>query len=135
MQMLFNDGNHLNIDDIKFSSEELNKISDAASELFDSANKLKKTARNNLKAYWDDNAVTSRRMAVTLSAFCDPSCNTDTEEYTVIKEAVTKAKVLELALDKLKSLEKEEKKTMSLDRLPGETAEEHKARLRAYLAE
>ena len=87
---------------------------------------------------WRDEAKISREIAETLGVFCNKNCSTDTESYVVIKETLAKALILDGAADYIEEVlarEKKKETTPTLDRLPGETAAEHRARLLAYLSE
>lgn len=133
-QMTFNNNAHLELSDVEFTEEEMDKINSAGEELFKSASrKLTSGNLQGLSAYWADNAKNSREMANTLSVFCPKNIDPSTQGYVSVKEAMTKAMVMEKAISLIGDPEK--KASVSLDRLPGESAEEHRARLRAYLSE
>lgn len=134
--MLFNEGNRLELEDVKFSDEEMAKIKSSGNELFKEASrKLTAASLADLKQYWESNEKSSREMARTLSAFCPKNLPVDSEGYTAVKEALAKSMVISEAIKKMASEAVPANVAMSLDRAPGETAEEHKARLMAYLAE
>lgn len=139
-QMTFNDNSKLDINSVKFSEEE-----DAALE--EAVNLIKDTVKSSIHdidalisigEQFYSNACMSERAAKTLCSFCQKD-EVDTPAYVEVKNSLSIARVFEhaaLAICQLaEELSKESKETVSLDRLPGETAEEHKARLRAFLEE
>lgn len=137
-QLFFNEADRLKLDAVKFTEEELKVALNAATELGKQSSRLNKAGKKNMIQTWRDEAKISREIAETLGVFCKKDCRTDTEEYVVIKEALVKALILDGAADYVEeviSREKKKETTPTLDRLPGETAAEHKARLLAYLSE
>lgn len=136
-QLFFNEVDRLKLDDVKFTEEEMKVALDAAAELGKQASRLNIAGKKNMLQTWRDEATIAREIAETMGVFCSKNGPTDTEEYVVIKETLTKALILDGAADYVEEIISREKKktTPTLDRLPGETAAEHKARLLAYLSE
>lgn len=137
-QLFFNEADRLKLDDVKFTEEEMKVALDAATELGKQASRLNTAGKKNMLQTWRDEATIAREVAETMGVFCNKNGPTDTEEYVVIKETLTKALILDGAadyVDEVISREKKKATTPTLDRLPGETAAEHKARLLAYLSE
>ena len=137
-QLFFNEADRLKLDDVNFTKEELKAVLDAATELGKQASRLNLAGKKNMLQTWRDEATIAREIAETMGVFCNKNSPTDTEEYVVIKETLTKALILEAAAECVEEVIAKEKKketTPTLDRLPGETAAEHKARLLAYLSE
>lgn len=137
-QLFFNETDRLKLDDVKFTEEELKVVLDAATELGKQASRLNLAGKKSMRQTWRDEAKIAREIAETMGVFCNKNGPTDTEEYVVIKETLTKALILDGAADYVEEVISREKKkttTPTLDRLPGESAVEHKARLLAYLSE
>ena len=137
-QLFFNEADRLKLDDVKFTEEELKVVLDAATELGKQASRLNLSGKKSMRQTWRDEAKIAREIAETMGVFCNKNGPTDTEEYVVIKETLTKALILDGAADYVEEVISREKKkttTPTLDRLPGESAVEHKARLLAYLSE
>jgi hypothetical protein len=136
-QLFFNEADRLKLDDVKFTEEELKVALDAATELGKLASAMNDAGKKNMSQTWRDEAKIAREIAETMGVFCNKNGPTDTEEYVVIKETLTKAMILDGAANYVEAVISKEKKkaTPTLDRLPGETAAEHKARLLAYLSE
>lgn len=136
-QLFFNEVDRLKLDDVKFTEEEMKVALDAATELGKLASMMNAAGKKNMLQTWRDEAKITREIAETMGVFCNKNGPTDTEEYVVIKETLTKALILDGAADYVEEIISREKKktTPTLDRLPGETAAEHKARLLAYLSE
>lgn len=134
--MLFNEGNHLDPEDIAFSAEEMDKIESSSESLFKAASStLSNSNQDLLKHYWEGLAESSRGVANTLSAFCAKDIPQTSEGYIAVKEAMVKALILEKATARLAKTAATSSAPMSLDRAPGETVTEHKARLLSYLEE
>ena len=137
-QLFFNEEDRLKLDDVKFTEEELKVALDAATELGKLASEMNDAGKKNMLQTWRDEAKIAREIAETMGVFCNKNGPTDTEEYVAIKETLTKALILDGAadyIDEVLARKKEKATTPTLDRLPGETAAEHKARLLAYLSE
>ena len=137
-QLFFNEADRLKLDDVKFTEEELKVVLEAATELGKQASRLNLAGKKSMRQTWRDEAKIAREIAETMGVFCNKNGTTDTEEYVVIKETLTKALILDGAadyVDEVLAREKAKEATPTLDRLPGETAAEHKARLLAYLSE
>lgn len=137
-QLFFNEADRLKLDDVKFTEEEMKVALDAATELGKQAARLNAAGKKNMLQTWRDEATIAREIAETMGVFCNKNGPTDAEEYVVIKETLTKALILDGAADYVEEVISKEKKKATaptLDRLPGETAAEHKARLLAYLSE
>lgn len=137
-QLFFNEADRLKLDDVKFTEEELKVALDAATELGKLASAMNDAGKKNMRQTWRDEAKIAREIAETMGVFCNKNGPTDTEEYVAIKETLTKALILDGAadyIDEVLARKKEKETTPTLDRLPGETAAEHKARLLAYLSE
>lgn len=136
-QLFFNEADRLKLDDVKFTEEEMKVALDAAEELGKQAARLNAAGKKNMLQTWRDEATIAREITETMGVFCNKNGPTDTEEYVVIKETLTKAMILDGAANYVEAVISKEKKkaTPTLDRLPGETAAEHKARLLAYLSE
>lgn len=137
-QLFFNEADRLKLDDVNFTKEELKVVLDAATELGKQASRLSAAGKKNMLQTWRDEAKIAREIAETMGVFCNKNGPTDTEEYVVIKETLIKALVLDAAAEYVEEViarEKKKETTPTLDRLPGETAAEHKARLLAYLSE
>ena len=137
-QLFFNEADRLKLDDVNFTKEELKAVLDAATELGKLASVMNAAGKKNMLQTWRDEATIAREIAETMGVFCNKNGPTDAEEYVVIKETLTKALILDGAADYVEEVISREKKkatTPTLDRLPGETAAEHKARLLAYLSE
>ena len=137
-QLFFNEADRLKLDDVKFTEEEMKVALDAATELGKQAARLNAAGKKTMLQTWRDEAAIAREIAETMGVFCNKNGPTDAEEYVVIKETLTKALILDGAADYVEeviSREKKKETAPSLDRLPGETAAEHKARLLAYLSE
>lgn len=132
-QLLFNNGNQLDLNDLKFSDEERIQIKDAAKEMLKSLKDMSDESKANLKKYWQDNAEASRRVVDVLRSFCPANCKEDSESFVAVKEAMIKSMVLEEVIKRIQ--DHESKSGANLNRLPGETESEHKARLKAYLSE
>lgn len=137
-QLFFNEADRLKLDDVKFTEEELKAALDAATELGELASVMNEAGKKNMLQTWRDEAKIAREIAETMGVFCNKNGPTDTEEYVAIKETLAKALILDGAadyIDEVLAREKKKETTPTLDRLPGETAAEHKARLLAYLSE
>ena len=137
-QLFFNEADRIKLDDVKFTEEEIKASLDAATKLGKQAARLSMAGKKSMLQTWRDEAKISREIAETLGVFCNKNCATDTEAYVVIKETLTKALILDGAADYIEEVlarEKKKETTPTLDRLPGETAAEHRARLLAYLSE
>lgn len=137
-QLFFNEADRIKLDDVKFTEEEIKASLDAATKLGKQAARLNMAGKKSMLQTWRDEAKISREIAETLGVFCNKNCATDTEAYVVIKETLTKALILDGAADYIEEVlarEKKKETTPTLDRLPGETAAEHRARLLAYLSE
>ena len=137
-QLFFNEADRLKLDDVKFTEEELKVVLEAATELGKQASRLNLAGKKSMRQTWRDEAKIAREIAETMGVFCNKNGPTDTEEYVVIKETLTKALILDGAadyVDEVLTREKAREAAPTLDRLPGETAAEHKARLLAYLSE
>lgn len=137
-QLFFNEADRIKLDDVKFTEEEIKASLDAATKLGKQATRLNMGGKKSMLQTWRDEAKISREIAETLGVFCNKNCSKDTEAYVVIKETLTKALILDGAADYIEEVlarEKKKETTPTLDRLPGETAAEHRARLLAYLAE
>jgi hypothetical protein len=137
-QLFFNEADRLKLDDVKFTEEELKVALDAATELGKLASAMNDAGKKSMRQTWRDEAKIAREIAETMGVFCNKNGPTDTEEYVAIKETLTKALILDGAadyIDEVLARKKEKETTPTLDRLPGETAAEHRARLLAYLSE
>lgn len=137
-QLFFNEADRLKLDDVKFTEEELKAALDAATELGELASVMNEAGKKSMRQTWRDEAKIAREIAETMGVFCNKNGPTDTEEYVAIKETLAKALILDGAadyIDEVLAREKKKETTPTLDRLPGETAAEHKARLLAYLSE
>lgn len=137
-QLFFNEADRLKLDDVKFTEEEIKASKDAATKLGKQATRLDASGKKSMIQTWRDEAKISREIAETLGVFCNRNHSTDTESYVVIKETLAKALILDQAADYVEEVltsEKKKEATPTLDRLPGETAAEHRARLLAYLTE
>lgn len=137
-QLFFNEADRLKLDDVKFTEEEMKVALDTATELGKLASVMNASGKKNMLQTWRDEAKITREIAETMGVFCNKNCSTDTEAYVVIKETLTKALILDGAADYIEGVlarEKKKETTPTLDRLPGETAAEHRARLLAYLSE
>ena len=139
-QLFFNEADRLKLDDVNFTKEELEVALDAATELGKRASRLNTVGKKNMLQAWRDEAKIAREIAETMGVFCNKNSPTYTytEEYVDIKETLIKALILDGAADYVEEVIAKEKKkstTTTLDRLPGETPAEHKARLLAYLSE
>lgn len=136
-QLLFNEGMRIDINDVQFDQDELSKLYQAARELSEKAKNLKEVGKKGMISTWNGEAQTSEYAARALSAFCTKEQPKDSDEYIAIKEALASSLMLHWAVVFVEEmLEKDKKKEpVSLDRMPGETVKEHKARLRAYLSE
>ena len=137
-QLFFNEADRLKLDDVKFTEEELQVVLEAATELGKQASRLNLAGMKSMRQTWRDEAKIAREIAETMGVFCNKNGPTDTEEYVVIKETLTKALILDGAadyVDEVLTREKAREAAPTLVRLPGETAAEHKARLLAYLSE
>jgi hypothetical protein len=137
-QLFFNEADRLKLDDVKFTEEELKVALDAATELGKLTSAMNDAGKKSMRQTWRDEAKIAREIAETMGVFCNKNGPTDTEEYVAIKETLTKALILDGAadyIDEVLARKKEKETTPTLDRLPGETAAEHRARLLAYLSE
>lgn len=137
-QLFFNEADRLKLDDVKFTEDELKVATEAATELGKLASVMNEAGKKSMRQTWRDEAKITREIAETMGVFCNKNGPTDTEEYVAIKETLTKALILDGAadyIDEVLAREKKKETTPTLDRLPGETAAEHRARLLAYLSE